>query len=75
MVPMVRKRRRAVDTDKAFPQAPFTHTDPSCSHPTLRGAVIASFSDEETEARRGGLTCLRSHSLLAEPGAAEMGGE
>lgn len=42
---------------------------------TLRGAVPPIFSDGETEAERGALTCLRSHSLAAEPGAAETGGE
>ena len=68
-----------VDTDQAFTRelgpAPFTRTDPSCSHHNLRGAVSPIFSDEETEAERGGLTCLRSHSLAAEPGTAATGGE
>ena len=35
MAPLVRKRKRTADTGKAFPQEPFTHTDPSCSHPDL----------------------------------------
>ena len=68
-----------VDTYEAFSRelgpAPCTHTDPSCCHHDLRGAFIPIFSDEETEAERGGLTCLRSHSLAAEPGAAATGGE
>lgn len=63
--------------DKAFPQelspcALYTHNS-SRSHHDLRGAVPPIFSDGETEAERGALTCLRSHSLAAEPGAAETG--
>lgn len=62
--------------DKAFPQelgpARFTHTNPSRSH---HGLIPPIFSDGKTEAERGALTCLRSHSLAAKPGAAETGGE